>query len=102
MEGRGTLGLTHTALENAAETLVPSRGGDDEEIEAALVELCNLCQERSSFHQIIEEKNLIPKILDLTSFHLESIHLKAMECLSYFARQDSSKVRVFLVCAKII
>ena len=50
MEGRGTLGLTHAALENAAETLVSSRGGDDEEIEAALVELCNLCQERSSFN----------------------------------------------------
>lgn len=81
-------------LENAAETLLSSRGGDDEEIEAALVELCNLCQERSSFHQIIEEKNLIPKILDLTSFHLESIHLKAMECLCYFARQDSSKEKI--------
>ena len=37
-------------LEKAAETLVSSRGGDGEEIKAALVELCNLCQERSSFN----------------------------------------------------
>ena len=89
-------------LENAAETLVSSGGGDGEEIEAALVELCNLCQERSSFSQIVEDKNLIPRILALTSFQLESIQLKSMECLCYLARQDNSKVRAFLVCAKIL
>lgn len=81
-------------LENAAETLVSSGGGDGEEIEAALVELCNLCQERSSFSQIVEDKNLIPRILALTSFQLESIQLKSMECLCYLARQDSSKEKI--------
>eukprot|EP01018_Ginkgo_biloba_P003180 Gb_22324 [translate_table: standard] len=79
-------------IENASMKLMSV--GDAEEVEETLVELCNLCRDRSSSRQLVGEKDLIPKILELTSFQLVSIQVKAMECLCYLANENINKEKV--------
>ncbi|GLJ44292.1 hypothetical protein SUGI_0926970 [Cryptomeria japonica] len=64
------------------------------EAEAALVDLSTLCAESSSYSRLIGDKGLIPAIFHLTSSNLDSVRLKAMQCLCCLAEHDTNKEKI--------
>ncbi|KAH9298122.1 hypothetical protein KI387_029804, partial [Taxus chinensis] len=67
------------------------------EAEAALADLCTLCSKRSSYSRLIGDKNLIPAIFALTSSNLQSLRLRAMQCLSCLAQHNTNKASLLFL-----